>query len=145
MRQPHLLEKYLLVDTFKVTFSKGNEITAIVFAEVWGHPPEDISAVSARMVVRASSAVLNLVPWDANLLIRPSLFVQRKLLILSLSSWPRAIQGVRSHRVINSWTWKTFQCISPSDHSRLCGIRKEETNDSILIVGRGWTWVIFTF
>lgn len=89
--------------------------------------------------------VLNLVPWNANLLIRPSLFVQRKLLILSLSSWPRAIQGVRSHRVTNSWTWKTFQCISPSDHSRLCGIRNSETNDSTLIVGRGWTWVIFTF
>lgn len=60
MRQPHLLEKYLLIDTFKVTFSKGNEITAIGFAEVWGRPPEDISAVSARMVVRASSASFEL-------------------------------------------------------------------------------------
>lgn len=45
--------------------------------------------------------VLNLVPQDANLLTWPSSFVQRKSLILSLSSWSRAIQVVRSHSVIN--------------------------------------------
>lgn len=44
--------------------------------------------------------VLNLVPRDANLFIRPSLFVQTKLWILSSSSWLHAIQVARSHSMI---------------------------------------------